>query len=141
MKQNRSPTKSAERRLNESVTYRSRIVSVSISYQSRIDPVSFSYRSRIVLLSSSYHSRFRKRKQYGNDTEMILGGREDEARTIGGGSVVDTWRQGRKENPPVGLPDGKPTGGSWKWKSWSETPAALSLWRSYLTTTFLPSTT
>ena len=115
--------------------------SVSFSYRSRINPVSFSYRSRIVLLSSSYHSRFRKRKQYGNDTEMILGGREDEARTIGGGSVVDTWRQGRKENPPVGLPDGKPTGGSWKWKSWSETPAALSLWRSYLTTTFLPPTT
>ena len=115
--------------------------SVSFSYQSRIDPVSFSYRSRIVLLSSSYHSRFRKRKQYGNDTEMILGGREDEARTMGDESVVDTWRQGRKENPPVGLPDGKSTGGSWKWKSWCETPAALSQWRSYLTTTFLPSTT
>ena len=115
--------------------------SVSVSYRSRIIPVLIPYRSRIVLLSSSYHSRFRKRKQYGNDTEMILGGREDEARTIGGGSVVDTWRQGRKENPPVGLPDGKPTGGSWKWKSWCETPAALSLWRSYLTTTFLPPTT
>ena len=28
----------------------------------------FSYRSRIVLLSFSYRSRFRKRKQYGNDT-------------------------------------------------------------------------
>ena len=124
-----------------SVSYHSRIDPVLIPYRFRIDPVLFSYRSPIVLLSSSYHSRFRKRKQYGNDTEMILGGREDEARTMGDGSVVDTWRQGRKENPPVGLLDGKPTGGSWKWKSWSETPAALSLWRSYLTTTFLPPTT
>ena len=114
---------------------------VSVSYRFRIDLVSIPYRFRIILLSFSYHSRFRKRKQYGNDTEMILGGREDEARMIGGGSVVDTWRQGRKENPPVGLPDGKLTGGSWKWKSWSETPAALSLWQSYLTTTFLPPTT
>ena len=114
---------------------------VSVSYRSRIIPVLIPYRSRIVLLSSSYHSRFWKRKQYGNDTEMILGGREDEARTMGDESVVDTWRQGRKENPPVGLPDGKLTGGLWKWKSWSETPAALSLWRSYLTTTFLPPTT
>ena len=59
---------------------------------------------------------------------MILGGREDEARTIGGGSVVDTWRQGRKENPPVGLPDGKPTGGSWMWKSWCEAQTGLSHW-------------
>ena len=41
---------------------------VSFSYRSRINPVSFSYRSPIVLLSSSYRSRFRKRKQYGNDT-------------------------------------------------------------------------
>ena len=41
---------------------------VSFSYRSRIDPVSIPYRSRIVLLSSSYRSRFRKRKQYGNDT-------------------------------------------------------------------------
>ena len=51
MKQNRSPTKSAERRQNESVTYRVRIVSVSISYQSRIVLVSSSYRSPIVLAS------------------------------------------------------------------------------------------
>ena len=66
MKQNRSPTKSAERRLNKSVTYRSRIVSVSFSYQ-----------SRIVLVSSSYRSRFQKRKQYGNDTETIEEVREE----------------------------------------------------------------
>ena len=67
MKQNRSPTKSAERRQKESVTYRSRIVSVSVSYRFRIDLVSIPYRSRIVLLSFSYRSRFRKRKQYGNN--------------------------------------------------------------------------
>ena len=102
--------------------------SISVSYRSRINPVLIPYRSRIVLLSSSYHSRFRKRKQYGNDTEMILRGREDEARTMGDGSVVDTWRQGRKENPPVGLPDGKPTGGSWMWKSWCEAQTGLSHW-------------
>ena len=60
MKQNRSPTKSAERRLNESVTYRSRIVSVSVSYRSRIVLLSFSYRSPIVLASGS-----------GNNTETI----------------------------------------------------------------------
>ena len=71
MKQNRSPTKSAERRLNKSVTYRSRIVSVSISYQ-----------SRIVLVSSSYRSRFRKRKQYGNDTETIEEAREKQGRKL-----------------------------------------------------------
>ena len=71
MKQNRSPTKSAERRLNKSVTYRSRIVSVSISYQ-----------SRIVLLSFSYRSRFRKRKQYGNDTEAIEEAREIQGRML-----------------------------------------------------------
>ena len=52
-------------------SYRSRIGLVSVSYQSRIDPVSNPYRSRIVLLSFSYHSRFRKRKQYGNNTETI----------------------------------------------------------------------
>ena len=71
MKQNRSPTKSAERRQNNSITYRSRIVSVSISYQ-----------SRIVLVSSSYRSRFRKRKQYGNDTETIEEAREEEGRNL-----------------------------------------------------------
>ena len=60
MKQNRSPTKSAERRLNKSVTYR----------------------SRIVLLSFSYRSRFRKRKQYGNDTETIEEAREEEGRNL-----------------------------------------------------------
>ena len=41
---------------------------VSFSYRSRIDSVSIPYCFRIVLLSSSYRSRFRKRKQYGNDT-------------------------------------------------------------------------
>ena len=71
MKQNRSPTKSAERRQNNSITYRSRIVSVSISYQ-----------SRIVLVSSSYRSRFRKRKQYGNDTETIEEAREKQGRML-----------------------------------------------------------
>ena len=39
-----------------------------VSYHSRIDPVLIPYQSRIVLLSFSYRSRFRKRKQYGNDT-------------------------------------------------------------------------
>ena len=71
MKQNRSPTKSAERRLNKSVTYRS-----------RINPVSFSYRPPIVLLSFSYRSRFRKRKQYGNDTETIEEAREKQGRML-----------------------------------------------------------
>ena len=71
MKQNRSPTKSAERRQNNSITYRVRIVSVSISYQ-----------SRIVLVSSSYRSRFRKRKQYGNDTETIEEAREKQGRML-----------------------------------------------------------
>ena len=56
MKQNRSPTKSAERRLNKSVTYRSRIVSVSISYQSRIVLVSFSLPEAETI-----------RKRYGNN--------------------------------------------------------------------------
>ena len=41
------------------------------SYRSRINPVLIPYRSRIVLLSFSYRSRFRKRKQYGNNTETI----------------------------------------------------------------------
>ena len=49
-------------------SYRSRIGLVSFSYQSRINPVSIPYRSPIVLLSFSYRSRFRKRKQYGNNT-------------------------------------------------------------------------
>ncbi len=52
-------------------SYRSRINHVLITYRSRIVPVSFSYRSPIVLLSFSYRSRFRKRKQYGNNTEAI----------------------------------------------------------------------
>ena len=42
-----------------------------VSYRSRINPVLIPYRSRIVLLSFSYRSRFRKRKQYGNNTEAI----------------------------------------------------------------------
>ena len=41
------------------------------SYRSRINPVLIPYRSPIVLLSFSYRSRFRKRKQYGNNTETI----------------------------------------------------------------------
>ena len=71
MKQNRSPTKSAERRLNNSITYRSRIVSVSISYQSRIVLVSSSYRSPIVLASGS-----------GNNTETIEEAREKQGRML-----------------------------------------------------------
>ena len=71
MKKNRSPTKSAERRLNNSITYRSRIVSVSISYQSRIVLVSSSYRSPIVLASGS-----------GNDTETIEEAREKQGRML-----------------------------------------------------------
>ena len=71
MKQNRSPTKSAERRINKSVTYQSRIVSVSISYQSRIVLVSSSYRSPIVLASGS-----------GNNTETIQSRYTLEGRTI-----------------------------------------------------------
>ena len=67
MKQNRSPTKSAERRLNNSITYRSRIVSVSFSYQSRIVLVSSSYRSPIVLLSFSLPEAETIRKRYGNN--------------------------------------------------------------------------
>ena len=56
MKQNRSPPKSAERRQNNSITYRSRIVSVSISYQSRIVLVSFSLPEAETI-----------RKRYGNN--------------------------------------------------------------------------
>ena len=78
MKQNRSPTKSAERRLNKSVTYRSRIVSVSISYQSRIVLVSFSYRPPIVLLSFSLPEAETIRKQYGNNMRSIYAGREED---------------------------------------------------------------
>ena len=58
------------------------------SYRSRINPVLIPYRSPIVLLSSSYRSRFRKRKQYGNDTETIRGRYMLEGRTIGGGYMV-----------------------------------------------------
>ena len=80
MKQNRSPTKSAERRLNESVTYRSRIVSVSISYQSRIVLVSSSYRSPIVLASGS-----------GNNTETIRKQEKKQGRYKGGSSQLKTF--------------------------------------------------
>ena len=59
---------------------RSRIL--SISYRSRIDSVLIPYQSRIVLLSFSYRSRFRKRKQYGNDTETIRSRYTLEGRTI-----------------------------------------------------------
>ena len=55
---------------------------VSVSYRFRIDLVSIPYRSRIILVSSSYHSRFRKRKQYGNDTETIGEAREEQGRKL-----------------------------------------------------------
>ena len=55
---------------------------ISFSYRPRIDPVSIPYRSRIILLSFSYRSRFRKRKQYGNDTETIRSRYTLEGRTI-----------------------------------------------------------
>ena len=67
MKQNRSPTKSAERRLNNSITYRSRIVSVS-----------FSYRPPIVLLSFSLPEAETIRKRYGNH-RISKGGTREEA--------------------------------------------------------------
>ena len=41
------------------------------SYRSRINPVLIPYQSRIIPVSFSYRSRFRKRKQYGNNTEAI----------------------------------------------------------------------
>ena len=78
--------------------------SISVSYHSRIDPVLIPYCSRIVLLSSSYHSRFRKRKQYGNDTEMIPGGREDEARMIGDESVSGYVEAREKRKSTSGPP-------------------------------------
>ena len=80
MKQNRSPTKSAERRQNESVTYRSRIVSVSISYQSRIVLLSSSYRSPIVLASGS-----------GNNTETIRKQWKKQGRNKGESSQLKTF--------------------------------------------------
>ena len=55
---------------------------VSVSYRFRIDLVSIPYRFRIILVSSSYHSRFRKRKQYGNDTETIREAREEQGRKL-----------------------------------------------------------
>ena len=55
---------------------------VSVSYRFRIDLVSIPYHSRIVLLSFSYRSRFRKRKQYGNDTETIEEAREKQGRML-----------------------------------------------------------
>ena len=76
MKKNRSPTKSAERRLNNSITYRSRIVSVSFSYQSRIVLLSFSYRPPIVLLSFSLPEAETIRKRYGNNRISKGGTRE-----------------------------------------------------------------
>ena len=82
MKQNRSPTKSAERRLNNSITYRSRIGLVSFPYRSRINPVSFSYRPPIVLLSFSLPEAETIRKQYGNDTETIEEAREKQGRML-----------------------------------------------------------
>ena len=55
---------------------------ISFSYRPRINPVSIPYRSRIILLSFSYRSRFRKRKQYGNDTETIEEAREKQGRML-----------------------------------------------------------
>ena len=80
MKQNRSPTKSAERRQNNSITYRSRIVSVSISYQSRIVLVSFSYRSPIILASGS-----------GDNTETIRKPQDKQGRNKGECSQLKTF--------------------------------------------------
>ena len=57
---------------------------ISFSYRPRIDPVSIPYRSRIILLSFSYRSRFRKRKQYGNNTETIQSRYTLEGRTVRG---------------------------------------------------------
>ena len=97
MKQNRSPTKSAERRLNKSVTYRSRIVSVSISYQSRIVLVSSSYRSPIVLASRSGNNTETIRKRYVTDPWRKGGRSEDDIWWKRGGrmpkieAAVSTW--------------------------------------------------
>ena len=44
--------------------------------------VSISYRFRIDLVSIPYRSRFRKRKQYGNDTETIEEAREKQGRML-----------------------------------------------------------
>ncbi len=55
---------------------------ILFSYRPRIDPVSIPYRSRIILLSFSYRSRFRKRKQYGNNTETIQSRYTLEGRTV-----------------------------------------------------------
>ena len=55
---------------------------ILFSYRPRIDPVSIPYQSRIVLVSSSYRSRFRKRKQYGNNTETIQSRYTLEGRTV-----------------------------------------------------------
>ena len=77
MKKNRSPTKSAERRLNKSITYRFRIDSVSISYLSRIILLSSSYRPPIVLLSFSLPEAETIRKQYGNNRRSKGGTREN----------------------------------------------------------------
>ena len=60
MKQNRSPTKSAERRLNESVTYRV-----------RIKPVSFPYHPSFILFSSFFRRSIVLASRSGNNTETI----------------------------------------------------------------------
>ena len=82
MKQNRSPTKSAERRLNESVTYRVRIKPVSFSYQSRIVLVSSSYRPPIVLLSFSLPEAETIRKRYGSNRRSKGDTRENAPNSI-----------------------------------------------------------
>ena len=65
---------------NGGKTNRSRISLVSFPYRSRINPVSFSYRPPIVLLSFSLPEAETIRKQYGNNTEPIYLGREDDMR-------------------------------------------------------------
>ena len=64
---------------------------VSVTYRFRIDLVSIPYRPPIVLLSFSYRSRFRKRKQYGNDTEAIEEAREKQGRNKGECSQFKTF--------------------------------------------------
>ena len=60
MKQNRSPTKAAERRQNESVTYRV-----------RIKPVSFPYHPSFILRSSFFRRSIIHASRSGNNTESI----------------------------------------------------------------------
>ena len=85
MKQNRSPTKSAERRLNKWL----RIGYVSNPYRSRIILRSSFVRPFFVVLSFSLPEAETIRKQYGTirkhcgvDTRTIGGAREEEGRNL-----------------------------------------------------------